>query len=264
MGAFGLTKGTKAYSTFVVPRVMRSVNRRKAKAICVPSIPHPVWLRPATTDWVVMEQILIDQAYDLSKWPEHERAVCARYERAVQCGQLPVIVDCGAHIGMAAVWFGVNFPSARVVAVEPALENFEILQRNAQSYPNITPIHAAISDSVKTVSLLNREGEPWAWETREAEFGDVRTVTIPGLLNEQPNTVPLIVKIDIEGGEVELFRSNCDWVERTPLIVVELHDWQGGWRGTGHAVFSKLSTHRRDYMQRGENIFSFGYCALRK
>jgi hypothetical protein len=50
-----------------------------------------------------------------------------------------------------------------------------------------------------------------------------------------------------------------EWIERTPLIVIELHDWQGGWRGTGHAVFSGLSTHPRDYMQRGENMFSFAH-----
>jgi len=54
-----------------------------------------------------------------------------------------------------------------------------------------------------------------------------------------------------------MFRSNLEWIEQTPLIVIELHDWQGGWRGTGHAVFSRLSTHPRDYMQRGDNMFSF-------
>jgi hypothetical protein len=82
-------------------------------------------------------------------------------------------------------------------------------------------------------------------------------------LNHEPNSVPLIVKVDIEGSEVQLFRSNLEWVEQTPLIVFELHDWLGGWRGTGHAVFSCLSTHRRDYMQRGENMFSFGHRASR-
>jgi len=68
-----------------------------------------------------------------------------------------------------------------------------------------------------------------------------------------------ILKIDIEGGEIELFRSNVEWIEQTPLIVFELHDWQGGWRGAGHSVFSRLSTHPRDYMQRADNMFSFAH-----
>ena len=58
---------------------------------------------------------------------------------------------------------------------------------------------------------------------------------------------------------IELFRSNVEWVGQTPLIIFELHDWQGGWRGAGHSVFSRLSTHPRDYMLRADNIFSFAH-----
>jgi hypothetical protein len=81
-------------------------------------------------------------------------------------------------------------------------------------------------------------------------------------LGRDPDSVPLVIKIDIEGSEIELFRTNLEWIERTPLIVIELHDWQGGWRGAGHAVFSCLSTHPRDYMQRGEHMFSFAHHTL--
>jgi FkbM family methyltransferase len=210
-----------------------------------------------------MEQIFIDRGFSLSRWPEHERAIWARYESALERGQTPVIVDAGAHIGLAALWFAEGFPRARIFAVEPAPENFEILRRNTLHYPNVTPIDAAISDRETHVNLVNANGEPWAWETRESETGEVPTVTVPDLLNREPNSVPFIVKIDIEGGELELFRSNLEWVEQTPLIVFELHDWLGGWRGTGHAVFSRLSTHPRDYMQRADNMFSFAHSISR-
>src|SRR5262249_25145134 len=206
-----------------------------------------------------MEQIFIDRAYELSHWPEHERAIRACYEGALARGQTPVIVDCGAHIGLAAVWFSARFPKARIFAVEPAKENFEILRRNALPYQSISPIHAAVSDHEAKVCLVNAESEPWAWKAMEGDSGDVPTVTIPDLLSREPNSVALIVKIDIEGGEIELFRSNVEWIEQVALIVIELHDWQGGWRGTGHAVFSRLGKHPRDYMQRGENMFSFAH-----
>jgi FkbM family methyltransferase len=229
----------------------------------IPGVSQPIWLRPATTDWVLMEQIFIDRAFSLSLWPEHKRAIRARYDGAIERGQTPVIVDCGAHIGLATLWFAGSFPGARVFAVEPAPENFEILHRNAQPYPNITSIHAAVWDHETQVRLVNADGDPWAWETTESDSGEIGTVTIPSLLDREPNSVPLIVKIDIEGSEIEVFRSNAEWIEQTPLIVVETHDWQGGWRGTGHAVFSRLSTHPRDYMQLGENMFSFAHRASR-
>jgi len=229
----------------------------------LPGVSHPIWLRPATSDWFVMEKVFINLEYSLSKWPEHERALRVRYDSVLQRGQTPVIVDAGAHIGLTARWFAEQFPRARIFAVEPAPENLEILRRNASFYPSITPIDAAILDRETHVRLVNKYDQPWAWEAWESESGEVLTVTVASLLSREPNSVPFIVKVDIEGSEAELFRSNLDWVEQTPLIVLELHDWLGGWRGTGHAVFSSLCTHRRDYMQRGENMFSFAHSVLR-
>jgi hypothetical protein len=112
--------------------------------------------------------------------------------------------------------------------------------------------------------LKNIGDAPWTWETEESESGNVETVTIPGLLSRTPNSRPLIVKIDIEGSEVELFRSNIDWVEQTPLVVFEEHDWLFNWRGTSHAIFSALTKHPRDYLRRGENTFSFSHSLLFK
>jgi FkbM family methyltransferase len=256
--AFGLRRGTSAYFFLKLPRLTRSA-AGKAQPMRIPDVPHSLLLRRATTDWYVMEQIFIDKDFSLSRWPEHESAIRAAYELTLKRGQTPIVVDCGAHIGLAALWFAQSFPEARVFAVEPVSENFELLRRNVLSHRNVTPIHAAIWDRETQVRLVNTHGEPWAWVTQETETGGVQTVTVPDLLGREPNGVPLIVKIDIEGSEVQLFRSNVEWIERTPLIVIELHDWQGGWRGTGHAVFSRLSTHRRDYMQRGEHMFSFAH-----
>jgi FkbM family methyltransferase len=260
VASFGLRQGTVAYFLLTVPRLIGS-GSRKVKPMRVRGLSRPIWLRPATSDWFVMEKVYIDLDYSLTQWPEHEHAIRVRYESALARGQVPTIVDAGAHIGLATLWFATKFPRARIFAVEPAAENFEILRRNVSPYPNITPIDAAIWDRKTRVHLINASDQPWAWEASESDSGEVQTVTISDLLNRELNSVPLIVKVDIEGGETELFRSNLEWVEQTPLIVFELHDYLGGWRGTGHAVFSGLTAHRRDYMQRGENMFSFGHRA---
>jgi hypothetical protein len=69
----------------------------------------------------------------------------------------------------------------------------------------------------------------------------------------------LIVKVDIEGYETSLFRSNTAWAAQTPLVVFEMHDWLFHWRGTGDAIFRRLTQRPRDYLVRGENIFSFAH-----
>ena len=261
--AFGFRRGTSAFLFLVSPSFFR-IAPRKVKALRIPDIPYPLWLRPATSDWYVMEQIFIDKEYSLSRWRLHAHAIQAWYEHILAQDQAPLIVDCGAHIGLATLWFARQYPRARIFAVEPAKDNFELLRRNVAANPNIIPINAAIWDRETRVDLINADEQPWAWAMEETETGQIPTVTINDLMQQQSGGVPLLVKIDIEGGEIALFRSNFEWIERTPLIVLELHDWQGGWRGTGHSVFSRLCIHPRDYMQRGENIFAFSHALARE
>ena len=168
----------------------------------------------------------------------------------------PLIIDCGANIGLASIWYAQKFPAAKIIAVEPEPENFRILTMNAASYPNIVPIQGGISDRETRLSLANRDDAPWAWETTEADSGQIMSFTIPSLLETLPSAILMIVKIDIEGSEVELFRSNVDWVAQTPVIVFEAHDGLFNWRGTFHAVVSILTKQPRDYLQNGENTFS--------
>src|ERR1700709_728495 len=92
--AFGLVRGTSAFVFLVTPSLIL-IAPDKMKALRIPGVPHPVWLRPATSDWYVMEQIFIDEEYSLSRWPAHANALHAQYESILERGQVPVIVDCG-------------------------------------------------------------------------------------------------------------------------------------------------------------------------
>jgi FkbM family methyltransferase len=254
----GFRKGLSAYWAYVSHRIIAS-RREMLTRLDIPGIAHPVWLRPGTSDWSVMEQIFLHDDYGFSSWPQHESAIYAHYQRILQQTKIPIIIDCGANIGLSAIWFAMKFPRARVFAIEPEPGNFEVLSRNVAPFENVVPVQAGISDRCTRASLVNVNNEPWAWQIQENGSGEIATVTIPTLFRRCPDGEPLIVKFDIEGSEVELFRSDVAWVERTPLIVFELHDHLGGWQGTGHAVFTRLSTHPRDYMQRGENMFSFAH-----
>ena len=187
----------------------------------------------------------------------HEQAVHRFYNDCVSESGIPLIVDCGANIGLASIWYAQKFPRAKIVALEPEPENFRILTMNVSNYPNIIPVHGGISDRKTYFTLSNVTNAPWAWETIEADSGQIRAFTIPDLLESVPNAVLMIVKVDIEGGEVGLFRSNVGWVPEAPVIVFEAHDSLFSWRGTFHAVVSILTKQPRDYIQSGENTFSF-------
>jgi FkbM family methyltransferase len=227
--------------------------------LSIPALPRPIWLRQGTSDFDVMEQIFVHREYDIAAWPSHHAMIRKTYADLVAAGRTPVIVDCGANIGFASIWFALQFPQARVYAVEPEPDNFAMLQRNAAGYANIVPVQAGVSDRVTRMTLRNPAGEAWAFQTAESAHGTIESVTLPDLVARAPDAAILIVKIDIEGSEGALFRSNGVWAAQTPLMIFEMHDWLLPWQGTAGAVLRHLVEQPRDYLIRGENLFAFAH-----
>jgi FkbM family methyltransferase len=254
----GLRSGSRACWLLVRKELMRG-RAGPPRSMRVRAVPQPIWLREGTSDFEIVEQIFLRREYDFTEWPAHHAMIQQAYAELLAAGRKPVIVDCGANIGLASIWFALRYPRAIVYAVEPEPANFAMLRRNAAPYANIVPIQAGISDRVTRVALHNPAGEPWACQTEEDAQGGVATVTIADLLAASPSAAPLVVKVDIEGYETSLFRSNTAWADATPLVVFEMHDWLFAWRGTGDAMLRCLTRQPRDYLVRGENIFSFAH-----
>ena len=64
------------------------------------------------------------------------------------------------------------------------------------------------------------------------------------------------MKVDIEGAEKDLFRSNTEWVAVTPIIIVELHDWLLPKGGTSRPFLQCVSKLDRDFVYLGEDVYS--------
>ncbi len=70
-------------------------------------------------------------------------------------------------------------------------------------------------------------------------------------------TFPYIFKIDIEGGEADLFNGNTDWMDKFPLIIIELHDWMLPFSGSSRSFIKAVAKYDFDLVHKGENIFLF-------
>ncbi|NJL31130.1 MAG: FkbM family methyltransferase [Phycisphaerales bacterium] len=92
----------------------------------------------------------------------------------------------------------------------------------------------------------------------EGNGPEVDQVSICEILRKylQPPYVPFLAKIDIEGGEGELFQQDTSWVSQFPLLIVELHDWLIPCQGTSRNFLQCISAMDRDFVCIGENIFS--------
>ena len=102
------------------------------------------------------------------------------------------------------------------------------------------------------------EGE-WGYRTVPGAEGErVRVIAATRIVAEEraAGRVPFIAKIDIEGGEADLFSSDAGWVDLFPLLIIELHDWLLPRAGSSRNFLRCVAERDRDFVFRGENVFS--------
>lgn len=205
LGARGLILGARA-------RVLRKKIEVRVEH---PSLQHPVHLRLKTTDVDLSRSILLERQYecDLARPP---------------C----VIVDAGANIGLASIFYANEYPNARIIALEPEPSNYAMLIKNTAPYPNITPVNAALWGNDEEIQVIDPGRGHIAFQTcgTAASLAGtvVRTaegVTVGRLMANFGIASIDLLKIDIEGAEREVFGSAGDWISRVGVIAAELHDW---------------------------------------
>lgn len=216
--------------------------------------------RKDTSDEGVIKQAFVEKEYDLG-WLHYRHAELMDFVRRRSAGgDRPLIVDAGANIGATAVFFSFALPDARIVAIEPVAENVEVLRQNAAGLP-IEVVHAALASTPGRSRIVDPGHGHWGFRTAAAA-GDqdgpwVPNVTIPEIYaRHRPGFFPVIVKIDVEGAEGDIFREATQWVQETPVVVVELHDWLLPKQRTSAPFLKVMAELDRDFVALGESVFS--------
>src|SRR5436309_7710065 len=67
----------------------------------------------------------------------------------------PLIIDCGAHIGISLLYFKMKYPQARVIGFEANPDTFKLLEKNiAQNHlSGVELVQAAVSDQEGMISF---------------------------------------------------------------------------------------------------------------
>ena len=214
--------------------------------------------RGTDADRGVVQQILVSQDYSLDALARGEE-IRAHYNRLTGAGTKPLIIDAGANIGASVVYFCMNFPQAHVLALEPAPDNFELLVPNTAGL-DVDARRAGIAATTGHATLRDPGLGEWGYRT-ERDGGDGPLVELCAAADlvaakTKQGFAPFIAKIDIEGGEDELFSSATDWVDEFPLIIIELHDWLFPRRANSRNFLQCIARRDRDFIYLGENVFS--------
>jgi FkbM family methyltransferase len=215
-------------------------------------------VREGTTDIDVLRQVFQHGDYDLTRYSWHYDKLVKCYHRLLASGKESIIVDAGANIGAASVYFASLFPKARILAVEPEPQNAECCRSNCREIEKVAVFEAAIGSAGGAITLTNPNGQAWAPRTERSKNGEgIDVVTIPQLAASVANGALFIVKIDIEGFESDLFTSNLGWIDEAQVIIVEVHDWMLPGKGTSRALQQAMGTRNFEMVLSGENLIYF-------
>lgn len=177
----------------------------------LPHLGTTLWARPGTSDPATFDEVFLSGEYDL---PFR--------------GFVPdTILDLGANVGYTSVLFAARWPKARILAVEPSRENFGVLKQNVAAWPNVTALNAAVWGRSGRVVISNPDGDSNAFRVSDASRSDraaVQGMTLTELIHSLGEERVSLIKMDVEGAEAELFKTSDQWLDKTDILVVELHD----------------------------------------
>jgi len=145
-----------------------------------------------------------------------------------------VFVDVGANVGVftfpATKRVG---PRGRVLAAEASPDLFKYLLRNiaANNASEVTSFNCAISDSTGSVPFYPAPREKFGMGSLGAQFSGkpigIRARTLDNVLEEAGIHHVDVLKVDVEGFEVSVFRGALKLLTgpRSPFVVFEFCDW---------------------------------------
>ena len=130
-----------------------------------------------------------------------------------QTKKMKTVIDVGAWCG---TWVKAIGPFAKkVIAFEPDKTHFECLQRNCTI--NCDPRMEAVGSQLQEVSLTK---DNFTQAKRVDENGNIRMITLDHMEYEDVD----MIKIDVEGYEMEVLKGATKTLESVQYLMIELNN----------------------------------------
>lgn len=149
-----------------------------------------------------------------------------------------IIVDIGANEGFYLLKIKENNPACKIIAVEPSPYSFSILEKNIQAnnLENVILINKmagqeatmATFECVKEIGAISGKGlrlieRPWLNDDY-IEQKQIEMIPLEQILYDNRIEKVDILKIDVEGMELDVLQGGQGCLDRIDRIVVERHN----------------------------------------
>jgi FkbM family methyltransferase len=179
-------------------------------AIALPGYRNTIFLRARTSDHMAFTDLILngDPIFD----------------ETVSEG---AVIDAGSNIGLFALEMAHRSPKLRIVCIELDPENFAQLKKNTRGYENIVTINAGLWCEVANLKVADQSSLHWSRVAEQVDNptdSSVPSITVDEIIKKFGLNNIRLMKIDIEGGEVDLFGKNTEWIDYVDEMYIELHD----------------------------------------
>ncbi len=138
----------------------------------------------------------------------------------------PLIIDCGANIGLSIIYFKKLFPNAKIIAFEPDKEIFNSLSTNINNsnFSDTKLINKALWSEETTLNFFSEgaDGGRLALKSDKKNIINVKTLKLSSYLKNQEVD---FLKIDIEGAETTVLQECQEYLKNVKNIFVEYHSF---------------------------------------
>ncbi len=147
-------------------------------------------------------------------------------------GDVRVVVDLGANIGLTMAHLAERHPAARILGVEMDSGSVALCRENVAGWgERCRVVDAAVwiddEDAIEYSTTRGVEYGARLVAADRASNGTIETtraVSILSLLDEAGLDRVDFLKMDIEGAERDVLRMNVAWAERVRCLNVEVHE----------------------------------------
>jgi FkbM family methyltransferase len=201
-------RGVVAFRASHILRIPLHVSERKVWQVC---------LRDNGLDVLTLAEFFSPEAFITDEFPDREPAV---------------IYDIGANIGISSLFFGTRYPQATIYGFEPLPSNYEICSMNYQNLNQARAFPWALGSSTGTATFEfeandNRGGRLAASSATNSQSGRqslaVEVFTVADVIETKHLEPPELVKIDVEGAEVEVLGGMGSYIGSIRAIHLETH-----------------------------------------
>ncbi len=140
-----------------------------------------------------------------------------------------VVMDIGANVGAASVYFSLVYPDATIFSFEPGSRAYRLLRANTEARPNVHAHNFGLFSSNLEVPLYRGTYDSGmssiAKSESTRETSDPITLrSVREWLEENSISTVDILKIDTEGCEVPLLEALKDLLPSVKVIYLEYHN----------------------------------------